>query len=284
MVFYPMPAIILAKRKGLKYATLSLVAAGLIITMLLGVQAGVIYLLLYSPIAVALSYGICKDENPNKTILMGSLAFMISFVIIILLIQALMGINYIQELKDIYSQGMSMYKEMLQQSPVQGDAVQETIDNVDVMGNAIVEYIGKMFPSILIFAAVVMSTFNYIVASKLAKRFSINIRQHEGLNYFSFPRTFIVAMAAMLLISYFLNIFDINASIIQLNLFMLCYIAMAVQGVCVLGFYLTKAEIKRILRGLILIFAFFTPMMVQILAVVGMLDLGLDLRKIRKIS
>ncbi|HKM00611.1 MAG TPA: hypothetical protein VJ083_01015, partial [Sedimentibacter sp.] len=36
MFFYPTPAIILGKRKGLKYASLALIASDLIISMLLG--------------------------------------------------------------------------------------------------------------------------------------------------------------------------------------------------------------------------------------------------------
>ncbi|MDD2396987.1 MAG: DUF2232 domain-containing protein, partial [Tissierellia bacterium] len=84
MFFYPTPAIILGKRKGLKYSILALIASDLIISMLLGVQTGLVFLILYTPLAVALTYGICRDEDANKTILFGTAAYMISFVLYIL--------------------------------------------------------------------------------------------------------------------------------------------------------------------------------------------------------
>ncbi|MDF2616275.1 MAG: putative rane protein [Sedimentibacter sp.] len=84
MFFYPTPAIILAKRKGLKYAALSLMASDILVSMLLGIQTGMIFLILYTPLAIALAYGVCKDDDANKTILYGSAAYMVSFVVLIL--------------------------------------------------------------------------------------------------------------------------------------------------------------------------------------------------------
>lgn len=61
MFFYPTPAIILGKRKGLKYSALALTASDLIISMLLGLQTGLIFFLLYTPFALALTYGVCSS-------------------------------------------------------------------------------------------------------------------------------------------------------------------------------------------------------------------------------
>ena len=63
MFFYPTPAIILGKRKGLKYSLLSLIASDLIISMLLGLQTGLVFLILYTPMALALTYGVCRNEE-----------------------------------------------------------------------------------------------------------------------------------------------------------------------------------------------------------------------------
>jgi uncharacterized protein YybS (DUF2232 family) len=279
MPFYPTPALILAKRKGLKYATLSLVAAGLIISMLLGIQTGIIFLLLYSPIGVALAYGICRDEEPNKTILMGSAAFMISFVAIILMMQAVLGINYIQQLIDIYSESIDIYKNMLKASPIQGDSISQSIQMADTVGKQMVESIGKMFPAMIIISSVMMSAVNYLAACRLAKRFSIEIRQHEGLNYFSFPKTFMYAMAILLLLSYGLNLLKIDGTLIQSNLFMIFYYAMGIQGMAVLSFFLAKKNVAKGLRVVLLIFAFFS--FIKILGFVGIIDLSVDFRKIR---
>lgn len=279
---YPLPAIILAKRKGLRYSVLSLVASGLIISMLLGIQTGIYFIVLFTPFAFALSYGICKDENPDKTIMMGAAAFMISFVVMILIFQALMGVNYIKEMVQITNETIEMYKEILNKSSGNIDAgkLNELIKKTDNIGMAISDIIRYQFPAILIISSVIISAINYFTMSKFGHRVHIDIRKHEGISNFSFPRTFIIAMAGLLLLSFLLEVFKINVYVIQMNIFMICFNAMFLQGFAVLKFYLLKLNINKAVRTLILILALFTGMGL-LLAFVGIIDLVFDLRKIK---
>lgn len=284
MFFYPVPAIILAKRRGMKYAVLSLVAADLIITMLLGVQIGVSFIVLFSPLAIALSYGICKDENPNKTIMYGAAAFMISFVVMILLMQFLMGINFIQQMVQMTSESFNIYKEILLKTAnnMDADKFKDTLKYIEDTSVVMTSFISQQFPSMLISSSVLMAAINYFAVAKFAKRFKIDIRQHEGLSYFSFPNTFILAMAGLILLSFLLSVFKINVVVIQMNLFMVCYMAMFVQGFAVTKFYLYKLNINKLGRTLILISVLLMAGFAQALALIGIVDLVFDLRKIRR--
>lgn len=284
MFFYPVPAIILAKRRGVKYAILSLVVADIIITMLLGVQIGISFVVLFSPLAIALSYGICKDENPNKTIMYGAIAFMVSFVIMILLMQFIVGINFVQQMVEMTKESFNMSKEMLLKTAgdVNSDKFKETLKYFEETGMAMVTFVGQQFPSMLISASVLTSFINYLVVVKFAKRFSIDIREHEGLSNFSFPNTFILAMAGLLLLSYLLGVFKVNVNVIQMNLFMICYMAMFVQGFAVAKFYLIKWNVSKFARTLILLSIFLMVGFAQALALIGIVDLVFDIRKIRR--
>jgi len=283
MFFYPIPAIILAKRRGLKYAVLSLVAADLIITMLLGIQIGISFIVLFSPLAIALSYGICKDENPNRTIMYGATAFMVSFAILILLMQFLMGINFIEQMIQMTNESFNMYREMLTKTTgvMNADKFKDALQYIEDASTAMTNSISQQFPSMLISSSVLMSAINFFAVSKLAKRFSIDIRKHEGLSNFSFPNTFILAMAGMLLLSYVLGIFKANFVVIQMNLFIITYMAMFVQGFAVTKFYLIKWNINKVVRILILISIVLMAGFAQALALVGIVDLVFDIRKIR---
>lgn len=284
MFFYPTPAIILAKRKGLKYASLALIASDILVSMLLGVQTGIMFLILYTPLAIALAYGICNEEDANKTILFGSAAYMISFVVLILLMNKIMGVNFVQQLSDAYNESIAMMKEMLTTMPesLKSANTQEMISTFDQMGSTMTFVITNVFPAIIIVASAITSYINYIVASKFAKRFNINIQQHEGLSYFSFPKTFMIAMAGLLLLSFLLSILKINVGIIQLNLFMIIFAAMFFQGFAVLKFYLEKSGISKPFRTIILVMILFMSAgLSQILAVIGLIDLAIDLRKIK---
>lgn len=284
MFFYPTPAIILAKRKGLKYAALSLLASDILVSMLLGIQTGMIFLILYTPLAIALAYGVCKDEDANKTILYGSAAYMVSFVVLILIMNAVMGINFVQQMTEMYNESINIMKEMVSNMPAGTNTAgtEEMIKTFDEMGRTMNYIITNVFPAILIVASVMTSYINYLVASKFAKRFSISIRQHEGLSYFSFPKTFMAAMAALLILSFVLNLFKINVSLIQVNLFMVVFAAMFFQGFAVLKFFLIKSNINKTLRTIILAMVLFmSGGFAQMLAVIGLVDLAIDLRKIK---
>ncbi|HAS90828.1 MAG TPA: hypothetical protein DCS12_00745, partial [Clostridiales bacterium] len=70
-------------------------------------------------------------------------------------------------------------------------------------------YVTNVFPAFLIVASIIISYINYIVSSKFAVRFSINVKQHEGIAYFSFPRNFMISMAGLLLLSFLLQLLNI---------------------------------------------------------------------------
>lgn len=289
MFFYPTPAIILAKRKGLKYASLSLIASDIIIAMLLGIQTGMMFLILYTPLAIALAYGIYKDKEANKTILLGSAAFMISFVIMILLMDAFLGINFVQQLKDLYTESFNMTKDMLSNVPsgMKNESVNQMIKTLDELGPMMIGVISNIFPAIMIVSSVATSYINYIIAFNFAKRFSITIRKHEGIAYFSFPKTFMVAMAAMMLLSYLFGIFKINTGIIQANLFMILFISMFLQGFAVIKFFIIRSEMsvgfKRLALFMVLMMSLFVYAgLAMIISIIGFADLAMDLRKINK--
>ena len=285
MFFYPTPAIILGKRKGLKYSILALIASDLIISMLLGVQTGLVFLILYTPLAVALTYGICRDEDANKTILFGTAAYMISFVLYILFLNFIMSINFIERVAEMYDQSFEMTRGLFDNIPDQlrTEQFEQYISDIEKIAPMMNYIVTSVFPAVLIAASVITSYINYIVASKFAVRFSINVKQHEGIGYFSFPRNFMISMAGLLLLSFLLGLFNINVEIIQLNLFIIVFIAMLLQGVAVLKFLIDKSKMSKFARNLILVIIIFMSISFSVIyAIIGLVDLTIDLRKINR--
>ncbi|MFA7549408.1 MAG: DUF2232 domain-containing protein [Sedimentibacter sp.] len=285
MFFYPTPAIILGKRKGLKYSILALIASDLIISMLLGVQTGLVFLILYTPLAVALTYGICRDEDANKTILFGTAAYMISFVLYILFLNFIMSINFIERVAEMYDQSFEMTRGLFDNIPDQlrTEQFEQYISDIEKIAPMMNYIVTSVFPAVLIAASVITSYINYIVASKFAVRFSINVKQHEGIGYFSFPRNFMISMAGLLLLSFLLGLLNINVEIIQLNLFIIVFIAMLLQGVAVLKFLIDNSKMSKFARNLIFVIIILMSISFSIIyAIIGLVDLTIDLRKINR--
>lgn len=285
MFFYPTPAIILGKRKGLKYSLLSLIASDLIISMLLGLQTGLVFLILYTPMALALTYGVCRNEEANKTILFGSAAYMISFVLYILLLNYIMGINFIERVAEIYEQSFETTRGLFNNIPDQlrTEQIEQYINDIEKMAPMMNYIVTNVFPAVLIVASVVTSYINYMVASKFAVRFSINVKQHEGIAYFSFPRNFMISMAGLLLLSFLLRLLNINVGIIQMNLFIIVFMAMLLQGAAVLKYFIDKSRMGKFARNLLLVIIVLMSINFSIVyAVIGLIDLTVNLRKINR--
>ena len=285
MFFYPTPAIILGKRKGLKYSVLSLIASDLIISMLLGLQTGLVFLILYTPMALALTYGVCRNEEANKTILFGSAAYMISFVLYILLLNYIMGINFIERVAEIYEQSFETTRDLFNNIPDQfrTEQFEHYISDIEKIAPMMNYYVTNVFPAFLIVASIIISYINYIVSSKFAVRFSINVKQHEGIAYFSFPRNFMISMAGLLLLSFLLQLLNINVVIIQMNLFIIVFMAMLLQGAAVLKYFIDKSRMGKFARNLLLVFIVLMSINFSIVyAVIGLIDLTVNLRKINR--
>lgn len=285
MFFYPTPAIILGKRKGLKYAALALIASDIIISMLLGLQTGLMFLIMYTPLALALTYGVCNDEDANKTILFGSAAYMISFVVFILALNAIMGINFVEQLAEMYEESFQMTKGFFESVPegARSEQMEQAIKSIEETAPMMNFIVTNVFPAIMIVASVITSYVNYFVASRFARRFSLNVRQHEGIGYFSFPRNFMIAMAGLLLLSFLLSSLNIDIGIIQLNLFTIVFMAMLLQGFAVLKFFIDKSNMGKVARAVILLIVVMMSVQFSVFyAILGLIDLTVNLRKIKR--
>ena len=91
----------------------------------------------------------------------------------------------------------------------------------------------------------------------------------------------------MMLLSYLLGALNISASIIQANLFMIIFAAMFLQGFGVTKFFILRSQMsigfKRITLFMILFVALFTAAgLAQVIALLGLVDIAIDLRKINK--
>lgn len=288
MFFYPTPAIILAKRRGIKYSALALLAADIIITILLGVATGFIYLILYTPFSLALAYGVYRDEKANKTLLYGAAAYMVSFVLLILLADAFMGINFVEQLKTMYEEGYEMTERMISNVPagINAEQIDDALKQLGTFRETSDFILSNLFPAMVVMVSLMASYINYLVAEKFAKRFSININKHVRLSHFTFPKSFMIAMAALLLISYLFAALKINVGVIQLNLFNLVFLAMVLQGFAVIKFFLEKSQMTKSFKTLAMFMVIYMTLiyggMILMIALAGLVDLSIDLRKLNK--
>ena len=239
MFLYPLPVIILAVRRGFKESMFALAGADIIVAFALGTVLGSVFYVIFTSMAAVMSWFAYKREKPSKVITYGAGALMLSFAAIILILQAVAGINFISVMTDTVEAGFSMYADMAQEAG-QSIQVEQYIEYMREAAENSKTFIENFFPAMLIAMSAMVAALNYFIASWAGVRLAPDIRQLIKMQYLSFPRSFIMAMAVLLVISYGLKLFNANYSVVQLNILSLCYMGMFVQGLAVLKFFLTK--------------------------------------------
>lgn len=274
----PLPAIILGKRRGYKYSALSLVSASLIVMMILGLPMGFMYLFMYTPIAIALTFLIVKDKKPSTVILGGAVVMLISLIFVLYIIDIFTGVDITKQITSMFSEALEMQKNIMNTVGANEEQIQLISDTYKYLS----EYIVMLLPTMLITLSALMSVINYYVAQKVALRFKIVIRPLKDLSMFYLPRNFIFGIGFLMILTYILFTMNFaNMDIILINISMIGRIALIVQGLALIKSYFIKYNVNNFLRVIIFMFVIFTPVLSNIVTMLGVIDLIIDFRKLR---
>lgn len=275
--FFPVPAIIFSKRRGFKYSSLAIVAASIIVTIILGPANGLIYLVLYTPIAIAMSYLIDKDKKASTVLLGGAVVVLISIVVSLFILNNLVGVNITEQItsyvKEIFN---------VQEKIINSIGSKEQIDLIKEMSETVTELVVNLLPVAIMTSSLALAYINYMVAQKLALRFKIELKQLRDIAFFSLPRNFMMGIAFLLILSYILGKFNFpNMEIITTNIIVIVQFSLLLQGLALAKFYMVLRRVNNFLRIVIFIFIIFNPIIMGIMITLAIADLLFDFRKLR---
>lgn len=275
---FPVPVIILSKRRGYKYSALAAVSASLIITILLGLPVGFLYLFMYTPIAVVMSYLIDKDKKPSAVLLGGAAIMLISLIFVLFIADIVTGVDFAKEITSTIESSIEMQKNIMNTM----GANEEQLNLMMNTYNNIAETIVLLLPVMLMTISLLMAYINYVVAQKLALRFKVEIAALKDLAFFHLPRNFMIGIAFLMILSYvFSRLQFYNIDIVLINIVMLGRIALILQGLALTKFYMIKYRINNFLRVIVFILIIFNSIVANIVTMLALADLLLDFRKLR---
>lgn len=276
---YALPAIILAKRHDYKASIMALLTAGIIATILLGVQAGLYYLVLYTPMAATMSYFIDKDKKPALTIAFSGLAYLISFIILLFIMQLFLGLNLIEYVTEAFQQSFEMQEGLFSNFEGFQDQLESSRDMYDNM----LELIIMIMPGILIATSLSMVVINYLVAQKIGKRLKARIRPLGDFKNFKLPNNIVLGMLVIFGLTLLVGQFNIvDYETLSANILFLFQIVFFLQGLALVRFLMGKYNINRFLRVLIIIFIIINPAFSFVVILAGIADVLFDFRKLKE--
>ncbi|MGJ0847155.1 Uncharacterized conserved protein YybS, DUF2232 family [Tissierella praeacuta DSM 18095] len=279
MLFIPVPFAILGIRNGIYINVISIIATSIIIGVLLGFISGVSIILIFAPLSLALNYCISKRKDSMETIFITTIAFFISFLVLIGLEANISNLNLTKQLESNFTQLLTMQIDMLNEV---GMSKYEVLRTTDLLENAYKTII-ILIPSLISIFSLAVSYINLLFSSIILRKMGYGIANYKKFSKFKLPNNIIPGIGIMLFTAFIIKTLKIQYhEALLINITFLISFVFFLQGLAVLDFLLIKSKLHVVFRILIISLNIVFIPMSSILFFIGIFDSIFDIRKIRR--
>jgi uncharacterized protein YybS (DUF2232 family) len=271
-LFLALPFIIFTIRHGYAYALL-LLAASLVISMLIGSLFSLPVALMFGTAGIAIGAMLAKNKSRYMILLISTLVFLINIVIDYTISVKFLQTDIIQEtllaFRQSFDTAMQMMKGMGQEPPKQ---LQEQFNQ----GFELIKYV---IPTLFVIAAFLFAYITIIVSVPILKRLKLPVGAWPPFRDVTLPKGLLWIYVLVLALSFIPFEKGTFAYIAILNVYYVLQLLLMVQG---FSFLYHAANKKNIPKGMVIggmVLCLFLPFLLYLIAILGIIDLGFDLRK-----
>lgn len=279
LFLYPIPFVILGVRHNAKYSILSMVASFILVSILIDPITSIFVVLLFGLLAIVLPYMINKGYDSYKIILYGMIVSFLSILITITVSGYIMGVSFVQSLQGTFDAVLNTQKSFLAEMDL---STYEINDMIEIFKEAF-DYTLLIIPSILIIFSLFNTYLNYWLSVAVLKRLKYKTIEIPKFSKFRLPNNIILGLLVIGIGTAIINYFEVfYYDTIELNIVVLTLFMFFIQGLAVIIYLLNKTKLNSIIKGIIIgILVFYSPLMI-IIALVGLIDTIVDLRKLKR--
>lgn len=279
MFLYPVAFVILGVRHGINYNILSLLISTLILGMITGMVSAISIFVAFAPLSVVLSYTIKNRKKSFDIILTSTLFLFISLLSIIIIMKGMTGVSVINQLEDFFAQTLDIQMGALKNMNLSSYEISKV---VDVLEN-FMKYTILILPSIIMISSLVIAYINYLVSALILRRLGYGIVSIPKFSRFQLPNNILLGTGIMFLGAFILKVLKLfYYETILLNITVIVSFMFFAQGLSVIDYKLIQRKTPMLLRVfIIIVFAMLLPFGWMI-SILGVLDVIIDFRKLRR--
>lgn len=274
----PVPYVIIASRCGIKYTAMSAVVSFFILLITINFLNASTSMLIYIIPGVIIGYKMSNNEDGKldfEPIYWGTIASIISILILFGCSQILLNINPIESLMVTVKEGLQIQKQTLESM---NSAQVKPID-IDTM----MDVIKTIIPAFLVMYGFMSAFITYYLSVFILRR----TKKYEGelpkFSNFYLPGNTLIILLLLYLVGLLLgNIETINTKDIMINVQLIFMCMFIIQGLSVYTYYLNKWFINKSTKTILFIFSILLGPITYILSLVGVVDSIVDFRKVRR--
>lgn len=279
LFIFPMVFIVYGVRQGLIPSLFSMIIVSLAVAIVVDIYSGLFLFITFAPISMIIAYGIKSRRKPIEIIGYSALVFFITSLLISGYMGEVSGISIAGQLEASFKSMLNIQVELLKEM---GLSNYELSKSKDLLENAY-KTILLVLPTLLILLSMLISYINYLLSTLTLRKMGIGVVNVPRFSRLKLPNNIIAGIFVMFLGVIIIRYLKIpNYDAILVNLVVLISTLFFVQGLSIIDYFLLKMKMHFIFRLILLITMVFITPLVSIIALLGLADVFIDLRKTKK--
>ncbi|MGP4038992.1 YybS family protein [Gracilibacillus sp. D59] len=268
----PIPVILLMKNYAIKWTILGLL---LLLTFSLFVvpvfSFPITMLALIS--GAMMGWSIKEDQHPYETWSKGTAGFVLGLVLIYAYIEVVLQFSIMNSLENTMDESLQMTEDLFQ-------AVGMGQQDFDLIREQMMNML-QLMPVILVVASMAFAILTQWICYKVMNKVEQGSYYFPPFHSFNLPKIILWIYFLMLLVSFFVEEdFSTLSSVIIWNVYHLAGILMALQGLAFVFFYTHVKKQSLALPVISILFVIFFPFLgLYLIRILGIIDLGFEMRK-----
>lgn len=281
ILLYPVPFIILGVRHKTKYNIFSIIASSILIGILIDALTGILIFLVFGLISIVIAYMINKKYKPQQILIGATIVALVSILLSIGIIGYITGVRFLTQFSTSLTENMKLQLNILKEMELSSYELSMIKDVL----MATVEYVIIIIPTTLIISSVFIVYISYWMSTAILKRLGHKTVEIPRFTYFRLPSNIImgsiVIIAAASVVRY-MKLFYYET--IFINTLILVIFVFFMQGLSAVVFLMDKKRIHKITKAILVFLIIINVPLSLIISFVGLLDVILDFRKLKKVE
>ncbi|HHV58028.1 MAG TPA: YybS family protein [Firmicutes bacterium] len=273
--FWPVPIVLLGVRHDLRLAVLATLVAGLLVAMLAGPLTALSMFLGLGILGLVLGSSMRRRVPPLRAVALGGITLLGSLLLLFAFSLLVMGVNPFQTYLALYQDSVGGVLSFYRSLGVSG----ENLAQMEKMLEQTLTMMRYLIPMALVVGSGFLSFVNFLLARAVLRRLGVAYPGFPPFATWRFPRSlaygYIAGIAALVAGQYWKQEVFTH---IGLNLQAIFQLLLLMEGLAVAWHFFEQGRVATPLRVLLVALALFTPLVGQLLFLLGLFDLFFDFR------
>lgn len=275
MLLLPLPFIFYTMRHHWKKSLLLLVASLLLTVLLSPLSLPVTFMA--GTGGITLGYFYRKKGSGYAALVNGTVVYCLNLVLFFIVAKSLFHVDFQALMDKSLDQSINQSQQFIGQIG-QGQIRSEEEKQINMLKDQLND-MKYLIPSIMVLVGMFLTFINHVVARPILKRLKHDVPRMGPFSEFQLPRIILWFYLISILLS-FIQFPDGSFMFMAINnVAFLLQILILLQGFAVIFSFFKQKKMPIFIPIVLMFFSFFIPLLLQIVRILGIIDLGFNLRR-----